>query len=128
MRALRLLLVTALSCGALLVLAPAAGAASSTVKTCKTLRQLDQDLSDVNLDSEDNFDQDGFADIGDAFHDASKRTKGSLKPALDSIGDVYEDLGDSDNYIDAITTFAKHGQKWTKALGTYTKFLTTKCV
>jgi hypothetical protein len=128
MRALRLLLAAVLTGGALLVLAPTAGAASSNAKTCKTLRQLDQDLSSVDIEDENDFDQEAFAEIGDAFHDASRKAKGKLKSALNSIGDVYDDLGDSDNYVEAIQSFGRNGEKWTKAFGIYATQLATSCV
>ena len=128
MRLLRALLVAAIAFGAFATLAPGAGAASSKAKTCKTLRQLDKDLASVDVQDADDFDTDAYADIGDAFHDAARKTTGKLKSSLNTIGDVYDDLGDSDNYVDAITSFGKSSEKWTKAFGTYATYLSTTCI
>jgi hypothetical protein len=127
MRVARLLLIAMLSCGALLATSSAAGAVSANAKTCKTLKALDKDLSKVNVDDADSFDQDAFGDIGNAFEKAAKKSPAKLKSALNTIGDVYTDMGDSDNYVDALQAYGRNGQKYAKAFGTYAKFLSTSC-
>jgi hypothetical protein len=116
-----------LSCGALLAAAPGAGAVSANAKTCKTLKTLDKDLSKVNVDDKDTFDQSAFGDIGDAFQSAAKKSPAKLKAALNTIGSVYSDMGDSDNYVDALQSYGKNGQKYAKAFGVYAKYLSTSC-
>jgi hypothetical protein len=130
MRVARLLLIASLSCGALLVAAPAAGAvpaASATSKTCKTLTTLQNDLNDVDPSDRDSFDQDAFADFGDAFHKAARKSPKKVKSALNALGDVYSSLGGSDNYVDALQEFGQSGQKYSKALNTFVTFYSTNC-
>lgn len=128
MRVLRVLVVAVLSCGALLLVAPPAGAASSKAKTCKTLRQIDKELSKVDIQDQDAFDTDAYSEVGDAFHSAARKAKGKLKSALNTIGDVYDDLGDSDNYAEVLTSFGRNSSRWTRAIGTYTSHLATSCL
>ena len=90
MRAFRLLLVVAVSFSALLVLAPSAGAASST---CKSLKTLQRKLDAVDLTGQ-RFKASQFSDVGDAFHSAAKKAKSNVKSALNTIGDVYDAIGD----------------------------------
>jgi hypothetical protein len=131
MRAGRVLLVALCSGAALFAVTPAADAASTKAGACKALNKLDRELSNVNFaDADaDSYDQDAFAEIGDAFQDAadSKKTPKQLKSALTTIGTVYEDLGDSDDYVAAVQTFGRNGAKWTKALGTWTTYMATNC-
>jgi hypothetical protein len=130
MRVARLLLIAALSCGALLAAAPAAGAlpaASSNSKTCRALTALQNDLDDIDPSDKDSFDQDAFSDFGDAFHKAAKQSPAKVKSALNTLGDTYSALGGSDNYVDALQEFGKSGQKYSKALTTFVKFYSTNC-
>lgn len=127
MRVRRLVMVAALACGAVLLAAPAAGAASANAKTCKSLKTLDKDLSKINVDDKNSFDQDAFGDVGDAFDKAARSAPPKLKSALNTIGDVYSAMGDSDNYVDALQAYGKNGKGYAKAFGVYARYLSTSC-
>jgi hypothetical protein len=128
MRTFRLLMIAALAAGGLTVLAPEAGASVPGVsKTCKSLNKLQKELDKVDPSDTENFDFDELGDIGSAFHKAAKGAPSKLKSAMNSIGDVYDDMADADNLSDAVSTYGKNARKFTKALTTWGTYLATNC-
>lgn len=131
MRTLRLLVVAALSCGALLVAAPVAGAsvgasAPSANSACQTLDDLQSDLSDIDPTSADTFDRGALQDVGDAFHKAAKNAPKKVKSALNTLGSVYQAMGGSKSAVDALAE-NNNGKKFAKALRVFTTYYATNC-
>jgi hypothetical protein len=128
MRALRLLLVAALTSGALLVLAPVAGAtapAASNAKVCQALADFGSDTPDVT--DPEAFDADQFKEFGNSLEKASKQAPKKVKGALVTLASLYKALGGADNAGEAVQEYAKNGQKFGKALGTFLSYYSTNC-
>jgi intergrase/recombinase len=129
MRTFRVLVLAALAAGSLTVLAPAASASAPAVsKTCKSLDTLNKALDDVDVGSGKNIDLSQLDDVADAFHKAARTAPKKLKAALNTIGDVYGDMADSDNIGAAVQEFSKNAQKYSKAFRTFATYLTTNCI
>ncbi len=129
MRTFRVLVVAALAAGGLAVLAPAANASAPAVsKTCKSLNTLSKELDKADVSSGKNFNFGELKAIGAAFHKAAKVAPKKLKSALNTIGDLYAGMGDAGNVADAVAAYGKNGQKFTKAIQTYSTYLATNCL
>ena len=128
MRVAPVVLVAALSCGALVVLSPTAGAAAPAAsKACSTLATLQEELDDVDPSDQESFDSDTFQDVGDAFHKAAKKAPKDVKSALKTLGDVYEAMGDGDGPVEALQEYAENSQKFTKAVTKFSNYYSTAC-
>ena len=97
-------------------------------KTCRSLNTLQNELDTVDPSDASSFDFDHLEQIGDAFHKAARTAPKKLKSALNTMGDIYEDMSDADNPAGAILAFSRNGQKYSKAFVQYSKYLTTNCL
>jgi hypothetical protein len=131
MRALRLLLVSALACGALLAFAPSSGAAVPAVpsasKTCSVYNQLTKDLANADTSSAKKFDASTFKKIGAAFKKAAKSAPPKVKTAMNTLASYYGTIGGSDNDAEAFAEISKNGEKFSKAITTFTTYYATNC-
>jgi len=128
MRALRLLLVSALACGALVTLASASGAAVPTAsKACNSYKQLQKDLNNADPTDAKAFDASAFKQVGTAFKKAAKSSPKKVKSALNTLGDYYNAIGGKGNYVAALQEIGKNGQKFSKAIGTFSTYIATAC-
>jgi hypothetical protein len=128
MRTIRVLVLAALAAGSLTVLAPAASASAPAVsKTCKSLNTLNKKLAKINPSDSKDLEFGALGDIGSAFHKAAKSAPPKLKSALNTIGDVYESMGDAGSVSGALAAYGKNGQKYTKAFQTFGTYLATNC-
>jgi hypothetical protein len=68
--------------------------------------------------------------VANEFHSASKQVKAPKKvvKALNTIGDFYDAVADADNAAEQATVAARFGGRYAKAVTTYTKQFTKKCL
>ena len=128
MRALRLVLVAAIACGALIALAPASGAAVPAAgKGCDTYDQLQKDLAKASPSDAKNFDQDAYKQVGAAFKKAAKTAPAKVKSSMTTLASFFLAFGGSKDYAGVAAELGKDGQKFTKALTTYSTYYATNC-
>jgi hypothetical protein len=128
MRALRVLLVSLVACGALVTLAPASGAAvPAASKACNSYKQLQKDLDKADPSDAKAFNASAFKKVGAAFKKAAKSSPAKVKAALNTLGDYYNAIGGKGNYVEALQEIGKNGQKFSKAIGTFSTYIATAC-
>jgi hypothetical protein len=130
MRALRLLLVSAVACGALLALVPESGAGASVPaanRGCAAYTQLQKDLAKADPSDASSFNQGAYKKIGAAFKKAAKNAPKQVKSAMTTLGSIFSAFGGSNSYAGVLTEMGKNGQKFTKALSTYSTYYATNC-
>src|SRR4030088_3457607 len=104
MRRFRVLVVAVVAAGTLVLLVPGASASAPAVsKTCKSLNTLEKKLAAIDPSSAKNLDFSQLGEIGSAFHKAAKSAPAKLKSALNTIGDVYQAMGDAGSASGALT-------------------------
>jgi hypothetical protein len=128
MRALRLLLVGLIACGALVAFAPSSGAAvPAASKACNSYKKLQKDLDNADPTDAKGFDASAFKQVGAAFKKAAKSSPKKVKSALNTLGDYYNAIGGKGNYVEALQEIGKNGQKFSKAIGTFSTYIATAC-
>ncbi len=126
MRAPRLLLVALIACGALVALAPASGAAvPAASKACNGYKQLQKDLKDAGATDAKSVGASEFKDAAAAFKKAAKSSPAKVKAALNTIASYYSALGGGDP--SSLADIGKNGQKFSKAIGTFSAYVATAC-
>ncbi|MET0921405.1 MAG: hypothetical protein ABWY77_09435 [Acidimicrobiia bacterium] len=128
MRALRLLLVSAMACGALLVFAPASGAAvPAASKVCSLSEDLQADLGNTNASTAAKLDSNTFKKTAAAFKKAAKSAPAKVKSAMNTLASYYSALGGSKDEAELLAAMGKNGEKFSKATTTFITYIATNC-
>ena len=128
MRTFRVLVLAALTVGGLALMAPGATAtAPATSKTCTALNTLNKELQNINPSSSKKLNYKALGQTADAFHKAAKSAPRALKAAMNTIGDVFDDISSANSTNGALAAYGKNAGKYIKALKTYGKYVTEKC-
>ena len=110
MRTFRLVIVAALTCGALLGLTGTAHAAS---KNCAALKSLQNKLDNIDTSGKN---LTKFKDVAGEFRSAAAKAKGKLKSALNTLGTIYSSIGGGNlNDLSKLS-----GKSYSNALKTFT--------
>jgi hypothetical protein len=126
MSVFRVLVVSALIVGGLVMLAPgASGSVPAVSKTCKSLKALDKKLNKVVTSSD--YDSGTINNLSKSFRTAAKTAPKSLRSAMNAIADVASDAAGAGSTAAAAAALRKDGQKLSAAAATWATYLSTNC-
>jgi hypothetical protein len=124
-RVASLLAVAMLGTTLLVFAAPAASAADST-KFCAAVDTLQTKLDDVSSTNLKNF-ASTYRGAGSAFKTAAKSAPPKVKAAMNRIGSYLASVGSGDFTEAAQQLGSKNGKAYSKALVTYSTYVSTNC-
>jgi hypothetical protein len=103
-------------------------ASSKLTKTCTSLNELQDDISEVAADFEGgDFDGNAFTQLGNAFTKASKSAPKGVRSSLNQLAKFYKSIGNAGDAQQASLQLGKNTKKYSQDATNFATFYATKC-